>query len=159
MFNHENCARPPDNWGPGVHHIAIPVGLAGALPSANVPCMGGVYLPFDYDIYGWWWGVGLITGGTSPVVDMELHPAKTDISSTGFSAPAALSQLARTSGTTDFIDLTQTPYKVRRASAAGSWLTARCFLKPGGTAITGLGGFVIGAVIVPISGKTNLALT
>lgn len=158
MFDHESCGKPPDNWGPGVHHVAIPLFWAGSLITGTMTMLGGVYLPFDYDIYGWWYGVGVMTGGTAPVVAFGLHPMKANIATSGFVAPSGLSISSIGSDSGDYVDNSVLPLRQQRSAKDSSWLCGRAVVTTGAGALTALGGLSLGAIIKPISAKT-IALT
>lgn len=153
------CDAPPKNWGPGVLNLPLTIFCTGGLPSANIQLTGAVWAPYDFAMYGWWYAIGTIAGGSSPQVDFEIMATKTTPGNSSFTAThsvlnATLIQIS------DYLDLSDNAYIRRRTSVAGSWIVGRASLRPG-SALTTFGGITMGVVIKPFDGlgDANLAVT
>ena len=131
-----NCAKPPANWGPGVHHLIFPLVIDVLPASADVSYYGYLYIPFDAQIYGWWYGTNTFSGGSTPAVKFTFDWAVADCNPSNFSTDTAEYAPATQNG--DYVDATGACVIRTRASATAAWMAARCQVTGQPTTLAGL---------------------
>lgn len=148
MIRARNCLAPPQNWGPGVHILPCPLHHPNAFGTGDLTFIGGMYVPHDYYVYGWYYAVSTLAGGSSPNVDFAIRFGKANIASGGYSADVSVTGIVADAA--EYVDLSNAPVLAGILSAGARCAAGRAIIHVGGVALTALPGLALGLICKPI---------